>query len=98
MINDFDDKGKIFTNVITKLPVEVLIQTATHLIRGNVHVRPDERIKDEIDRNEHTLAVTNATLYSLAGEVVYKVKFMALSRHQIIWIIPIEELEESRLV
>lgn len=96
MFNEFEEKGKVFTNVITKLPVEVLIQTGTHLIRGNVHVRPDERIKDEIDRDEPTLAITNATLYTIAGEVQYRVKFMALNRQQIIWIIPIEELEESR--
>ena len=95
MINDFEERGKIFTNIITKLPVEVLIQTTTHLIHGNVHVRPDQRIKDEIDRSEPTLAITNAILYAANGDILYRVKFMALSRQQIVWIIPIEELEES---
>ena len=39
----FDNKGKIFTDVISKESVTAVIQTVTHQIRGFVHVRPGER-------------------------------------------------------
>jgi hypothetical protein len=96
MIFETEDKGKIFTNIISKHPVEVLIQTADGLVRGNIHVRRDERLKDEIDRDEPTLAVTDAVVYSQSGETIYRTKFMALNRHHIIWIIPVDELGEMK--
>ena len=96
MINfPVEEKGKVFTNIISKQPVEVLIQTTGWLVRGNIHVRRDERLKDEIDREEPSLAVTDATLYSPAGEIIYQAKFMAINRQQIIWIIPVDELESK---
>jgi hypothetical protein len=93
---EIEDKGKIFTNIISKHPVEVLIQSANGLVRGDIHVRRDERLKDEIDRDEPTLAVTDATLFAPSGEILYQTKFMALNRHHIIWIIPVEELVEPK--
>jgi hypothetical protein len=45
-----DEKGKIFTEVVTKLPVVVMIQTVIHRLHGNIHIRPDERLKAELDR------------------------------------------------
>jgi len=45
-----DEKGKIFTEVVTKLPVPIMMQTTTHRVLGNIHVRPDQRLKDELDR------------------------------------------------
>ncbi|MBI9048471.1 MAG: hypothetical protein JEZ00_03565 [Anaerolineaceae bacterium] len=98
MFTSFEDKGKIFTNIVTKEPVEVIIQTNIHHIHGFVHVRPDDRIKDEINLNERFLAVTDATVSSNTGEELFKVDFLAVNREQIIWIYPKEEpldLDES---
>ncbi len=96
MVTQFDEKGKFFTRVITKRPVNVVIQTPTHRIQGQVHVRPDERLKDELDQTGAFLAVTEATVYDVSGEqVILCTHFLALQVQQIIWITPLEELTPS---
>ena len=79
MITQFEEKGKIFTNVITKKPVAVHLQTSQHLIRGNVHIRPDERLKDELNQTEVFLAVTDANVYDLSGKILPTTNCLALS-------------------
>jgi len=56
MTIEFDDKGKFFTDVTTKVTVLAIIQTATQRIHGNIHVRRDQRFKDELDIDEKFLA------------------------------------------
>ena len=91
---DYEEYGKYFTEVIPKKPVEVLIQTTHQLLRGFIHVRPDYRLKDEIDEPGKSLAVTDVTVLSEDGKVIYRANFMSLNRTQIVWIIPHEELGE----
>ncbi len=93
MANEFDEKGKIFTNVVSKRPVPVLIQTSTQRIQGKLHVPPTERIKDELNASEQFLAITDATIYGDKGEVLYKSQFLTLNRDTIVWLIPEEELQ-----
>jgi len=92
MTIEFDDKGKFFTDVVTKVAIPAIIQTATLCIHGNVHARPDQRVKDVLDVDEKFLAVTNATVYSPEGQVLYHAKFISIQRSQIIWIIPESEI------
>src|SRR5512140_2159261 len=91
MTIEYDDKGKFFTEVVKKLPVSVVIQTVTHLIRGLVHIREGERFKNELERDELFLAVTNATVYNTDDKVIFTSPFMAIRREQIIWIMPVNE-------
>jgi hypothetical protein len=42
----FDEKGKFFTEIVSKEAVEVIIQTPTNQLRGNIHIRPGERLRD----------------------------------------------------
>lgn len=91
MTIEYDEKGKFYTDIVKKLPVPVVIQTATHLIRGSVHVREGERIKNELERTEAFLAVTNAAVYGTADKILFTVPFMAVQRAQIIWIMPVDE-------
>ena len=95
MITEFDDKGKIFTNVIAKKPVSAMVQTLTHRIHGDVHVRPSERLKDEMNRSEKFLAITNATVYDTRGQEIYRSNFLTINRDHIVWLIPDEELSED---
>lgn len=88
MTIEFDDKGKFYTDLIKKEPVPATIMTVTHKITGVVYVRPDERIKDELDNNERFLAITDATVYSMQGDVVAHCGFIAVQRAQIVWVIP----------
>ena len=91
---EYDEKGKLFTNVVSKRPVAAVIQTTTHLIRGSIHIRPGERVKDELDRDEFFLAVTGAVILDAAGETLQRADFLAVRRAHIVWLIPQEEGEE----
>ena len=92
----FDDKGKFFTDVITKEAVPVLIQMPTNRIRGNMYVRPGERIKDQINQEEQFLAVTEAILYDLAGEELYRCDFLLVNREYLIWLLPEDQLHQPK--
>ncbi|HZW03369.1 MAG TPA: hypothetical protein VFF68_05560 [Anaerolineaceae bacterium] len=91
MMPTYDDKGKIFTPVVSKKPVSVTIQTATHRITGDIHVRHDHRLKDELDGAEMFIAVTDAKIYDLQGSMIQQSSFLAVHCQQIIWLIPNEE-------
>lgn len=96
MVTQFDEKGKIFTTIVSKLPVKVLIQLATNQIKGEIHVRRDGRLKDELDAAVKYIAVTNATIFNLDGSVELEhAKFLSINNSQIIWIVPEEELVEE---
>ena len=91
MSMEYDDKGKFFTNIVSKIPVFVLIQTTTHLIRGQIHIRPTERVKDELDQSEPFLAVTEASILDADGREARRTPFLAVQRSQIIWAMPDED-------
>jgi hypothetical protein len=94
MTIEFDDKGKIFTDVVSKVSVPAVVQTTEHLIRGNVHVRRDERLKDELDRDELFLAMTDASVIGMDGQTLYQTRFLAVCRAQIVWVMPAHEAED----
>lgn len=87
----YDEKGKFFTDVITKDAVASNIQTLVTRIEGNLHVRINERVKDELNRGEQFLAVTDATIFNLQGQKLYDAEFMLINRDHVIWIVPDDE-------
>jgi hypothetical protein len=92
MVTQFDDKGKIFTRVVTKHPVSVWIQTVEHRIKGTVHVKPDHRVIDELNGQERFIAVTDAVVYNnLTNEEMYRSAFLVINSNHIVWLIPEEE-------
>jgi hypothetical protein len=95
MTIEFDDKGKFYTDVITKIAVPAIIQTVSQSIHGSIHVRRDERFKDEMDRDEKFLAVTDATIYSLDGQILFQCDFLSIQRSHIIWAVPESEVIKS---
>jgi hypothetical protein len=94
MAINYDEKGKFFTNVIAKEAVSAKIQTSTHFIEGEIHVRPGTRVKDELDVNEPFLAVTNARVYQSSGELLFETKFIAIHRDQIVWVTTFKDIAE----
>lgn len=94
MTLEFDEKGKIFTDVVSKVAIPAVVQTTSHLIRGNIHVRRDERFKDELDRDELFLAMTDAKIMGDEGQTLHETRFLAVRRTQIVWVMPAHELEE----
>lgn len=88
---EFNEKGKYFTDIISKVAVPAIIQTTLHRIEGSIHVRLDGRVKDELDQNQTFLAVTSAKVYDLNGALLYEAEFMTVARAQIVWVIPSED-------
>jgi len=95
MTIEYDEKGKFYTDVVAKLPVSCLIQTTTHLMRGFVHVRQGERFKNELEREEIFLAVTNVNILGANDEILYTSPFMAIKRSQIVWVMPASDDQEA---
>ena len=91
MTIEFDEKGKFFTDVVTKIAVRATVQTTSQLVRGKVHVRQGERLKDELDRDELFLAMTDADILGNDGQVLFTTPFLAVRRAQIVWVMPSEE-------
>ena len=91
MTIEYDEKGKFYTDIITKLPVSCLLQTTTHLMRGFIHVRQGERFKNELERDETFLAVTNVSILGAGDVVLFTAPFMAIKRSQIVWVMPSED-------
>ncbi len=91
MTIEYDEKGKFYTDVVTKLPVAAVIQTTTHSVRGFIHIRQGERLKNELERDEMFLAVTSAVVHNTGDDkVLFNAPFMAVQRTQIVWIFPVE--------
>lgn len=94
MFTNFEEKGKIFTQVVTKEPVDVIIQTNSSCIHGRVHVRPEDRLKDELDRCESFLAVTQAKIYDFEGrKLLLESNFVAVHVASINWVLPAKDLK-----
>ena len=93
MTIEFDENGKFYTEIVTKIAVPANIQTTTHRITGLVHIRPHERFKDELDRDEQFLAVTSASVLGPQGEILFQADFMSVRRSQIVWAIPDQKSE-----
>jgi hypothetical protein len=91
----FDEKGKFFTDVVSKEAVMVTVQTLTQRIHGRIHIRSGERLKDEINHAELFLAITDATILDDAGKPLYHGEFMAINREHIIWILPDDQLAKE---
>jgi hypothetical protein len=88
MSSVYDNKGKSFTPVVHTIATPVIIQTATNRIKGNLHLREAERIKDVLNASEDYIAVTDATVMDGDGIVnIYQAPFLALNRANVIWVI-----------
>ena len=96
MTIEYDDKGKIFTEIVSKIAIYATIQTTTHLMRGRIHVRRDQRFKDELDLDESFLALTDVSVLAPDGQVLFQAPFMALKRTHIVWVIPEQNNGEEK--
>jgi hypothetical protein len=88
MTIEYDEKGKRFTDIVTKRPVYATLQTTKQLLRGNIHVRRDQRIKDELDLDDKFIAITDVSILSADGQVLFQAPFLAVNRAHIIWVLP----------
>ena len=90
----FDEKGKYYTDIVSKSRVSVVIQTIQARISGDVHISKDERISNSINRGEEFIAITDVVVFDESGNPDIRADFMLVNRNQIVWILP-EENEIS---
>jgi len=95
-IEYYDEKGKVFTDIVSKVAVQATIQTTTHRMRGLLHVRRDQRIKDELDHDENFLALTEVSILGPDGQSLFQAPFVAVQRAQIVWVIPEQNKDEEK--
>jgi hypothetical protein len=93
---DYDDKGKIFTDVVSKIAVYATIQTTTHMLRGRIHVRRDQRIIDELDVQENFIALTDVSVLGSDGQTLFQSPFLAVHRSHIVWVFPEQNSDEEK--
>lgn len=91
MTIQYDEKGKIFSDIVRKTDVRATIQTITHRIDGRIFLAAAERPKDALNAEEAFLAVGDATIYDADGNQLYRADFIAVNRSHIVWVIPHED-------
>src|SRR5215813_9474892 len=96
MTFEYDEKGKLFTDIVSKVAISARIQTTTHMIHGQIHVRRDQRIKDELDDPESFLALTNVSVFGADGQILFQAPFLAVQRSHIVWVLPEENQDEEK--
>lgn len=87
----YDEKGKFFSDIISKTDVRATIQTILHRIDGSIFVASTERPKDALNAAEPFMAVSDATVYDRDGNQLYKADFLAINRTHVVWVIPHED-------
>lgn len=95
MTIEYDDKGKIFTEIVSKISVNATLQTTTHMLKGRIHIHRDQRVKDELDLNEKFLALTDVTVLGADGQTLFHAPFLAVHRAHIIWVLPEQKTGEE---
>ena len=95
MTIEYDEHGKIFTDIVSKISIYVTVQTTTHMMRGRLHVRRDQRVKDELDRDENFLALTDVYVQGSDGQTLFHAPFMAVKRSHIVWVMPEKQSDEE---
>jgi hypothetical protein len=95
MTIEYDEKGKIFTDVVSKIASYATIQTTMHMLRGYIHVRRDQRIIDELDLDENFIAITDVSVFGADGQTLFQAPFLAVRRSHIIWVIPEQKSGEE---
>lgn len=85
------------SHLIKKRPVPVVIQTKKQLIRGKFHVRGVMRVMDEITFEDKFIAITDAQIINPNGSLLFKTNFVALNRHEIVWMVPEEDIVSKGL-
>ena len=88
MTKHTDHKGKYYTDKVTKESIVATIQTLTVRIEGKVHIQTQQRLKDELNRDDQFIAVTDAVVTNTRGEVVYRSDFLTVNRDHIVWLSP----------
>ena len=92
-----DEKGKFYTPRVAKDTLPALVRTNDQVIVGHLYVRPDKRLKDDLnDDSSRFLPVTDARVYNAADDtLLYHSSFLLVAFRHIIMISPLDALAEA---
>ncbi len=86
-----DEKGKVFTKRMTKRAVSVVACIGDLVVRGTVHLKPENRLKDELNDHEQFIAITQARISEYRSKrALYKTDALIVNKSQIAWMFPCE--------
>ena len=69
----------------------VTIQTLDSRIQGTMYIKPNQRVKDELNGQERFIAVTDAVVYNNHNEEVLRTPFLVVNTDHVVWLIPNEK-------
>ena len=86
-----DDKGKFFTAHVTKLRLPITTCIGNWIVEGTVHLKSDNRLKDELNDGETFIAITQARVREIGSDKpVYESEVLIVHKNQIVWVFPRE--------
>jgi hypothetical protein len=86
-----DEKGKFFTAHVTKLRLPITVCVGNWIVEGTVHLKSDNRLKDELNDGETFIAITQARVWETdSDKPLYEPEVLIVHKNQIIWIFPRE--------
>jgi len=73
---------------IETTPIQVIVQTATNRITGQLHLRESERIKDALNTSDDFIALTGVKVFDQLGmSLLYETPFLAINRSSLSWVL-----------
>lgn len=91
-----NEKGKYFTQRVAKDSLLAVIRTDQEIIVGSIYVRPEKRLKDEInDDISRFLPITDARVYTTNNIYMYAVSFTLISYAAIVSITPADAISPN---
>ena len=89
-----NEKGKYFTDHITKRSLPITACVRDWIIQGTIHLMGENRLKDELNDGETFIAITDVQISGRAGETtVYETPVLIVKTDQIAWIFPRDDAQ-----
>ena len=85
-----------FSAHVAKESIAAVVRTADQLIVGQLHARPQKRLKDEMNHvSDRFIAITDARVYDGGGtRLLYETAFILISNAHIVSIAPISAVSQ----
>lgn len=91
-----DSKGKYYTKMVSTQQLRVRFRLLSgELVEGDVHIRPDARLSDELnDVNHPVISITSAVVH-LPGGGHFDTAYLAVPRHALGWVVPLDAIGQD---
>ncbi|MFO8036913.1 MAG: hypothetical protein R6U57_09845 [Anaerolineales bacterium] len=86
-------KGKTVPEGGMEEPLEVIIQTDVQRVHGKLHIRPPQRLEDDLSDVPQFLTVTDGRVLSDGKESSLSFDVLMVNRDHVVWILPLKDRE-----